>query len=557
MRDVATTLRIELYHSYREAKKYDEAEKLYRTITSDEDSAKLEDPASLDLRYSFAEMLMSQKKYEEAEPISRAVCFKRRDAPQSEEFRMSHRQLCSILVKLKKYVEAENMQRPIYSLEPKNPWALENGDAACMTIAAQGQYDQAQLLQNDVWQARQKHDGQRHEFTVRSGMQRIAFLETLVRISQGPGASDAEKELSSWSKKKSEKEIEVMLEETWSTKRYPEPIPKILDAGHKLGSIKFRQGKFGESRDVLNHVWRDKKTLFGDDDLHTTDTGSMLGKALLRQNDPEDLRRAATILQGVWSTRRAKLGDDHADTLSSGEDLAEAHSLLADWRQAANINRWIVDIRTRHHGWRASKTVNSRWNLGQALFKQGNDREAEIFLAAVYNEWSPLAPHSKETLKCGHMLAELLEVQAEKTDHALQLSRDLFHRREASAERGSDHLDSGRLYSWMLLKGAGFEEAERVLKGLWEVEPKEPKEGEMRLRCGHLYGHVLCKRQKYSEAKDVLEVVTSAPGPIYPTDIEQLGDPSTLLKEADDRCKEMEKEKEKRNRRRRSPKFKW
>lgn len=553
VRDEAAALRTKLYNSYREAKKYDEAETLYRTIISDENAAKLDDPASLDLQYSFAEMLISQEKYEEAEPASRVVCEKRRDAPQSEEFKMSHRQLCSIMLKLRRYGEVENMQRPIYNQEPKDPWALENGDAVCMTIAAQGDYDQAQLLQKHVWQARQMHDGQRHELTVRSGMQRIDFLETLVRSNESPGASHAESELSSYSKKKFEKEIEVMLEETWSTKRHPEPIPRILDAGHKLGTIKFRQGKFGESKDVLNHVWRGKKHLSGDDDLSTGYTGSMLGKALLRQSDPEDFSRAATIFHNIWLTRQAKLGNGHADTLSSGDDLAEAYASLADWQQAANINRWVVDIRTRQHGRRAPKTVKSRWNLGQALFKQGNDREAELCLGAVYDELNLTGPHSKETLKCGHMLVELLEVHEEKADYALQLSRDLFHRREASADRGSDYLDSGRLYGWMLLKGADFEEAERVLKGLWEIDPKEPKESEMRLRCGHLYGHVLSKRQKYSEAKDVLEVVTSASGPIYPTDIEQIGDPSTLLKEAGNRCKEIEKEKEKRNRRRRSP----
>lgn len=521
-------------------------------VVTEQDPEISEDTTIFDLKCSFAEMLIGQKRYDEAELVSRAVWEKRKIAPESEEFKRSHRQLCSILVSLKKLSEAENMHSTMYHKEPKDSWALENGDAVCRTIAEQGQYEQAQFIQDSVWKTRQTHDGQRHDLTIRSGLQRIALLEMLIETTKAPGDSDAEKRLSNHRKKGFECEMEVMLWSIWNTRLHPEPIPGILDAGHKLGMILFCQAKFADSEAVFLEVWEGRKCKFGNVDKNAMATGSMLGKALLHQRKPEAYSRAVTICHGIWLARQSVLKRGDVDTISSGDDLAQAYFSLGDWPQAESIYRWVVDQKARKYDWLARETIDARWNLGQSLFNQGSDkdREAENHLDAVYQRWNASSPNAKTTLKCGHMLAELLQTQEEKAKDALPVSRDVFNRREASLERDVDYLDSGRLYGWLLSEGEDFPEAEKVLKSLWEHQARGPEEERMRLKCGHLYGRVLSKQRKCSEAKEVLELVAGAQGAQFPAGGAEIDDTSQLLKQVSDQCKEIEKARERNNRRR-------
>lgn len=547
-------LRIKLFHCHKDAKNYEEAELFYRMIVTDKGPEETEDSAVLGLKYSFAGMLIAQKKNEQAELISRAVWEKRKAAPESEEAKRSHRQLCSILGSLKKYSEAENMHRIMYHKEPKDSWALENGDAVCRTMAEQGQFDQAQLMQDTVWKTRQTHDGQRHDLTIRSGLQKIALLEMLVESIKSPGVSDTEKRLSSHRKQGFKCAIEVMLWSIWNTRLHPEPILGILDAGHKLGSILLCQDKFADAEAVFLEVWEGRKCQFGDKDVNAMATGSKLGKALLYQQKREAATRAVTICDGIWHARQSVLKKGDIDTISSGDDLAQAYFFLEDWPQAESTYRWLVDQKVRKFDWTARETIDARWNLGQSLFNQaGNkDREAEKHFHAVYQWWNESSPNAKVTLKCGQMLAELLQPQRDKANDALHVSRAVFERREASMERDVDYLDSGRLYGWLLLEGDNFLDAEKILKPLWEHQARGPEEEKMRLKCGHLYGQVLSKLQKWSEAKEVLELVAREEGPNNPNGGQEIDETSQLLRVVSDRCKEMEKEKEKKERRRRS-----
>jgi tetratricopeptide (TPR) repeat protein len=544
---------IELFHCHKDAKEYEKAETCYRAIVTDTNPEKIEDSTILDLKYSFAEMLIVQKKNEEAELISKAVWKQRQVAPESEEAKKSHRQLCSIWGTLEKYRDAENMHRNIYHREPKDSWALENGDAVCRTIAEQGDYNQAQLMQDSVWQTRQKHDGQRHDLTIRSGLQRITFLEMLIHSISSAGISGTEKRLSSLRKKGFECELEVMLRSIWNTRLHPEPVPGILDAGHRLGNILFQQAKFADAEAVFLDVWEGRKYYFGDGDVNAMATGTMLGKALLRQQKPEASSKAVTIFQGILHTRQRTLEKGNCDTLSSGDDLAQAYLSLEDWLQAEAACRWVVEQKAREYGPTARETTEARWTLGQSLFKQGGDkvREAEIVLDEVYRQWNDSFPNAKATLECGHMLAELLLSQEAKPNDALQVSRVVFARREASMERDVDYLDSGRQYGCLLLKGGKLLEAEKVLKALWEHPAKGSEQETLRLKCGHLYGQSLSKQQKCSEAKEILEMVAKKQVSIFPAGGAEIEDTSQLFREVSDRCKEMEKERGKREKRRR------
>lgn len=116
------------------SKNYGDAEKLYHETVIDRDPSKTEDTEMLDLEHSFADMLMEQKKFLEAEPISRAVWerSKQCSGPPSDLSKKSHRQLCSILCALGKHREAETMHMRVYQGGEMNAWVLENGDGKAL-----------------------------------------------------------------------------------------------------------------------------------------------------------------------------------------------------------------------------------------------------------------------------------------------------------------------------------------------------------------------------------------------------------------------------------------
>ena len=255
------SLRIRLFHSLKDSKKYDDAEKLYHETVAGRELAKSEDTVILDLRHSFAEILIEQKRFQEAEPISRAVWEKNEQSqgPPSELFKKSHRQLCSVLCAMQKHKDAEKMHMLIYQRGEMDAWALENGDEVCQRRKAQGQIKRAKEMQDEVWKERLKRQGPKDGLTVRSGVRLIEFLEELVATPDHQGGTDAERRLNISHKHAFQCEIEVILREIWSTRLQPEPNTDRLNAGHKLGDLIFhqnsRQNRFADAGAIFEPVW--------------------------------------------------------------------------------------------------------------------------------------------------------------------------------------------------------------------------------------------------------------------------------------------------------------
>lgn len=507
--EVAESRGIRLFHSLKKSKEYVEAEELYQNIVKGRDPTSSEDIAILDLSHSYAAMLVEQKKFQEAEPVSRAVWEKRKECPgpPSEIIKESHRQLCSILCALGKLKDAENMYRSMYQSEMTDAWTLENGDEMCKTLKKQGEIKRAKDMQEEVWNERLKHLGARDGLTTRSGLRLVGFLEELVATIDKEDGTDAERRRNVSHKEAYKCEIEVVLRKIWDTRPQPGLTTDILEAGHKLGVLVFRQDKFPDAEAIFILVWEGKKQQLGDRNASTISTGSILGKSLCRQEEQETYRRAVDILRDIYQIAMTT-GDSNA--ISVGEDLAQAYCSIGEWPNAEGTYRGIVQQKN-HKRSPAREIEDAHFFLGQTLYKQGmgKNREAEMILGRLYQQWNASSPDYSKTLECGYMLAQLLSAQEEKVPDALKVALDVFNGRRASMERGVAFLDSGYLYGSLLFKTGKHADAERILESAWEHQAG-PEEQKVRLKCGHLLGEVLVNRHKYTDAKRILEAVAEA-----------------------------------------------
>ena len=533
-------LKIRLYHSVKEAKKYEEAERLYHEIVTEKGLTTSDDPKIHAFKSSFVGMLMEQAKFEEAEPISRSVWEKRKGPSDdwSDEAKQSHRQLCSILRSLKRFDEVENMHRTMYHKATKDAWALENGDDVCQILAEQKKYENAKTMQHDVWIERQRQLGRRDERTIRTGARVIEFIEKLIACTGHRDGSDAQRRLSNTRKKAFEDEYEVYLGDIWDTQLHPEPYTEILDAGHKLGNVHFLRKAIPAAKDVFERVWEGKKLKYGEDDASTLSTASLLGKVL--RSNPETVPRAIEIFHDVWLARKATTGSDDLETIVSGEDLAQAYHSVLDLANAESMYKWIMDRKAQKYGRTAPETVAARWILGQILYKQGalRNREAVLVLGELYHYWRQSSPRSVMTLQCGSMLAWALSNSDDNANEALGIIRGVFNEKIALGQRDLFYLESGRLLGRLLLKVENIPEAEAVLESLWGFQVNGPEEDRAHLICGTHYGRCLFIQQKYSDAQKVLEIVAGAQG--HPNGDPQIAETHALLRDVDDKIKEAE-----------------
>ena len=533
-----------MFHCYKKDKEYNKAEKLYHDIMKGRDPTETED--ILGLNHSFAALLAEQKKFKDAEPISMIVWEKRKEdpGPLSEVSKESHRQLCSILCAVGKYKEAEKMHTIMYDSRPTDAWALENGDEVCQRLIEQGEIGKAKSMQDEVWKKRLNQNGPRDGLAIKSGLRLIGFLERLIATFENQDGSEAERRRNISQKHTLECEIEVVLRSIWDARPQIELTSDILNAGHMLGVFVFRQedrfDRFADAEAIFTPVWEGKKQQLGDGHPSTMSTGIMLGKALCCQGAQETYRRAVDILPDLWRTMNG-----HPEAIPTGEDLALAYRSTSDWLNAEKMYIWIVDQKRRSRC-PTQEIEDARWLLAQTLYKQATNkhREAQMTLGELYRQWTVSSRDSCKTLECGYMLAQLLSTQPERAEEARKVAYDVFNGRRLSLEKGAAYVDSGYLYGSLLIKEGKLEDAEDILRSVWEDEAVVTEDQKVRLKCGHLIGQTLFQRHKYSEAKKILEAVTEAQETAS-AGIHEKSETRKLLAEA---VKKLKKAKEKRKR---------
>ena len=539
------TLKMRLFYELEEAKKYGKAEELYHEISKKYDvgeeshyvtergreSDRNEDTKIRDLKHTFAGMLIEQKRFEEAEPISKAIWEKMKHClgQPSEDFKNSHRQLCFVLRALRKLKDAEKMHNDMYQREPKDDWALENGDEVCQRRKEQHDLKRAKDVQEEVFNARLETTGSR-DFTIRSGLRLVGFLEELATPIDSRGSTDVETRLCSHRRETYKCETEVTLRDIWKKRQQSEMNAEMLDAGHKLGVLLLQDNKFSEAEGIFASVWERKKGLLGEANDSTMSSGSMLGSTICRQGKLEDYSRAVRILQPIWLARQNGTEKCDAGAISNIKDLAHAYCSLRNLHDGECVYRWVCHQKNLG-GHTASEVNEALWDLGVTLYKQGKDKEHEAVdvLTDLYQRLNRDAYNPDETLKCGQLLAQSLSTQDGKIDEALKVAQDVFQRREVSGKRGVAYLESAQLYGSLLLKVERHEDAGNVLRSAWECQAGDPKEQRLRLKCGHLYGQALAGRNKYTTAKKILDAVAADQKGTLPAGSPELTETRRLL----------------------------
>lgn len=565
-------MRIQIFHDKAATKDYEEVERLYQTIVVEKELEASDDPIILKIKHSYAEALLEQEKFKEAEVVSKAIWDKKKknlDSPVPEETIQTHRQLCAIYSARGKFKEAVKMHRKVYDREPKDAWALENGDEVCQKLAAHGKFQEARLAQEDVREERYDFDGPRHELTIQSGLREIEFCEKMIAKVDEAAGSDAEETLVQ-AKKSSEVAIKAVLRKLWEEREQPGPEKNndILNSGLRLGDIYMSEEKFAEAEAVLTGVWAGRKQDPGEKDLDTLSIGSKVGKALMSQGGLENHQRAAVIFDGIWEAKKSLLRKSDDQTISSAEDLLSALWCLEDWPKSGGVSEWILDRKRKKCKGTGPETVDVQFKLGQALFNQGRSKwnQAEPVLRLLFQQLRAGDPESSLIVPCGHMLAQILYLQKAlltpkdseedealelmlkaRTNDILEVIREVFVRRESSEERDIWFIFDGRLYGELLLEVKNLSDAERVLGAVWEHPVEGPDEKKLHLNCGHLYAQSMMRDSEdpkagegLEKAKGVLETVLEAQKELFPPKSEEAMETKTLLKEVRERLAGLE-----------------
>ena len=541
LRIAARDQKMELFESWKSAGEFNKAGKYYEDLLANDliEDADAEIAAMiLNLKQSYVDMLIKQgERFQEAGDLAEEVWDRRKNAdPVSDISKESHRHLCSIYASLKRLDEAERMHKLAYEEYKgrEDAWALENGDECCKQLAEQHKYEEAALMQAKIWTERQKvaNGGPRHPNTIKSGKSRISLLENLSVTLADQAGSESEKNLRRSKRETCEHEIDQALQYIWDTAESPERETEILDVGHKLGDRLLAGKRFSEAEAVLDQVWQGRKLATDDTDPQAMSTGRLLAAAVKLQGSTERYQRAATIYWQIWKDCKDVFGQGDDITISVGIDLAATLYLLGQYSSdggAEEVYGWVLEQKQIHSRQDTSTVVDARYNLGRAMYHQGQAKYAKAteLLQDVYDQWYERPPDAASIRECGHMLVEIYKHQK-----AVEPLKALFDGRKRLETRDILYLESGYAYGRLLVEKEDHGLARKPMRLLWEYDPALVKEKEFRLRCGRLYGQILLKFEEYNLARDVLQAVMNAQNGVFETGTSEVTRVSQLLGEA-------------------------
>ena len=512
----------ELFDSWKSAGEFNKAGKYYEDLLAHDliEDAGAEIVTMLDLKQSYVDMLIKQGgRFEEAVGLAEEVWGKRKAAdpvsgPVSDMYKESHRHLCSIYASLKRPDEVERMQKLAYEgyKGRDDAWALEIGDECCKQLAEQQKYDEALLMQANVWREREKTaiDGPSRLNTIKSGKSRISLLEKFSDSLADQDESVSQKNLRRSKRELCEHEIDQALQCIWDTAGSPETETEILDAGHKLGARLLAGERFSEAEVVLGQVWQRRKLATNETDPQAMSAGRLLAAAIKLQRSTDKYRRAVTIYRQIWNNYKTVFGQENDETIAVGIDLAAILYHLGQYSGdggAEDIYGWVLEQRELISRQDTLAAIAARFDLGRAMYRQGHAKydKATRLLQTVYDQWYEKPPDATKILECGHMLVEMY-----KNQKAVEPLKALFDGRKRLETKDILYRESGYAYGKILVEQENHEPAREPMRSLWEYETAVKKEKEFRVRCGRLYGQILLKFEEYGLAQGVLQDVLNA-----------------------------------------------
>lgn len=542
------------------AARFGEAESIYREIinpipTSDRGSKS-------ELMYEYAEMMMEQKKYEEAEHVARAVFEHRMSRVEaggqwSQELMMSHRQLSSALCHQDspaKKNQAIRMHRDIWDDDFPHAWKAENGDRVCQILAQQKRYDDAERMQLEVWEERSRKAGIRDEATMLSASKRIDMMDGAISmLDQSPDEKDVVKDYL-------EKRIRDFLAVIWESVKLPETDAKMLTFGHRLGEAHYQRNQYAKAGDIFKQVWEGRKKSLGDNHCETLACGQRLGEIYYKRADytkardifeqlcdgekrsrgdadpktlesghllgeiyfkQDEFEKAQDIFEQVWKRKRKILGNSDPKTLECGHRLGEVYFKQEEFVKAQDMFEQVWKGKRKSTGDTDPKTLEYGHWLGGVHYDRKQYADAEIVFDHVWDgRKSRLGDNDPGTLASGHQLAKSICAQAHgnhaKSFKGLALLEDLWGARKLELEATSPNavssnsslaaVETGYMYGSLLMECGKLREAEEVLKPLWELKVTPAVEASQ-LYVGHFWGSCLAKQGHYTKAREVLESV--------------------------------------------------
>ena len=520
-------LRIQLFTALKTTR-FADAEKIYHEIM---DALSVNDRgAKSDLMYEYADMMIRQERYEEAEEVARDALKHRkshveRGSPWSQDLKQSIRQLSLALCHQNspaKQREAIVMHRDIWENESLHDWRAENGDRLCQIYATQRQYQEAQLLQQNVWNERRLVDGVRHGATMDSALRRIDMLDGVISTldKKHRGLRERKKAKDFW-----EQEIIDFITEIWDSGRgVPEADSKVLNIGYRLGEAHSKRNDYLKAGEIFEKVWEGRKKSLGITNRPTLECGHRLGEIHYNQ---KEYAKAEIVLSQVWNERNIRPSYNYADTLASGHRLGDIYYTHDEFAKAETVIDQVWNERKTSLDDNDPETLKSGHLLGEIHFSRKNYAKAESILNQVWNGRKiKLGENNTETIESSHQLARSIYAQADGDKKKLSKGKthleSLWESRKpvledlsGNAILSSSHLAAmkiGCLYGDLLLKSEDFPEAEKVLKRLWKLCIKPAGQAAVeatQVQVGHFWGICLKKQGQYSNARKVLELVLS------------------------------------------------
>lgn len=541
-------LHTQLFTAWKVAAKFVEAEKMYRAIM--EPLSESDQGARSDLMYEFADMMLTQKNYVEAEKEAQKALNHRKSRVKtggqgSQEFNQSHRQLSSALRDQnlpEKQTMAIAMHRDIWENGFPHDWKAENGDRLSQIYADQGKYLVAQTIQQEVWKYRMENAGTRDEATLNSAFQRIAMLDDAISKSDEKNEKEFfEKETRKfieevWNSGKAEHKTNAKLlaighrlgeayyqeinhvkageifEQVWVGKKSLDDInPETLKCGHRLGEIHYIQEKYAEAEIVFDDVWNRRMGTLGINNLDTLASGHRLGEALYKRSK---YAKAEDILKQVWEGKKKMPVDTDLETLECGNLLGEIHCKQKHYAKAGDVFEIVWEAKKTRQGNTNADTLNCGDRLGEIHCKQKEWPKAETVLDQVWNgRKSVLRDRTFDTLAwaSGHRLGEI-HFNQKKYSEAEKIFDQVWNGRENTLGRNHrDTLESGHKLGETLYKQNKHAKAEEVLNQVWsERKNTLGKEDSDTLNSGHqlaqsIYAQVYSDKAKCSKGKPILK----------------------------------------------------
>ncbi|MCJ1463069.1 hypothetical protein MMC07_001674 [Pseudocyphellaria aurata] len=512
-------LREQLFAARKAEKRFAEAESIYHEII---DPLPPQDRgAKSNLMYEFADMLIEQKNYAQAEVVAQEALGHRKshvktDGQGSMEVKLSFRQLSSALFHQdseKKQKQAMEMHRQIWENDAPHDWKAENGDRLCQIYAHQKKYDPAQRIQYEVWEERRRKCGIRHEATMNSALQRIAMLDGIMSALDKEHRCHPEKDVEKefWKKK-----IIDFLREIWNSgKEAAETDAKVHDIGHRLGESLDQRMEYLKAGEIFKQVWEGRKKSLGDKDIKTLDCGHRLGEIYWKQ---KDYVNAGEVFEQVLQGKKESLGDTNPKTLECGHRLGEIRYQQKRYDKAMDVFSQVWIGRNSSPGDKNLHVLASGHRLGEIHLIRKEYPKAETVLSQVWNaRQSNLGESHPETVESAHQLATSIYAQADSDKGKLaqgiifskgrwKASMPILEKSTASSSSFLGAFDNSFMYGSLLVKSGYIPDAEKVLQPLWELKVG-PEAETLQLRVGHFWGICLARQNHYARAREVFESV--------------------------------------------------